>query len=100
MAEKSAPIRLTQKDVDRLISDRSPHVRAQTSAKIAAQFDDHALSAAERKIAEDIFRMVVKDTEVLVREALSAHLKTTLDLPHDVFLSKPDRCVFFRHRTP
>ncbi len=87
MAEKSAPIRLTQKDVDRLISDRSPHARAQTSAKIAAQFDDHALSAAERKIAEDIFRMVVKDTEVLVREALSAHLKTTLDLPHDVALA-------------
>ena len=87
MAEKSAPIRLTQKDVDRLISDRSPRARAQTSAKIAAQFDDHALSAAERKIAEDIFRMLVKDTEVLVREALSAHLKTTLDLPHDVALA-------------
>ncbi len=87
MTEKSTPIRLTQKDVDRLISDRSPHTRAQTSAKIAAQFDAHELSATERKIAEDIFRMVVKDTEVMVREALSVHLKSTPDLPHDVALA-------------
>ncbi len=87
MTEKSAPIRLTQKDVDRLISDRSPHARAQTSAKIAAQFDAHELSAAERKLAEDIFRMVVKATEVRVREALSVHLKSTPDLPHDVALA-------------
>ncbi len=87
MTEKSAPIRLTQKDVDWLISDRSPQVRAQTSAKIAVQFDAHELSAAEREIAADIFRMVVKDTEVLVREALSVHLKSTPDLPHDVALT-------------
>ncbi len=87
MTEKSAPIRLTQKDVDWLISDRSPQVRAQTSAKIAAQFDAHELSAAEREIAADIFRMVVKDTEILVREALSVHLKSTPDLPHDVALT-------------
>ncbi len=87
MTEKSTPIRLTQKDVDRLISDSSPHARAQTSAKIAAQFDARELSATERKIAEDIFRMVVKDTEVMVREALSVHLKSTPDLPHDVALA-------------
>ncbi len=87
MTEKSALNRLTQEDVDRLISDRSPHARAQTSAKIAAQFDAHELSAAEREIAADIFRMVVKDTEVLVREALSVHLKSTPDLPHDVALA-------------
>ena len=87
MTGKTAPIRLTQKDIDRLISDRSPRARAQTSAKIAAQFDAHELSAAEREIAADIFRMVVKDTEVLVREALSVHLKSTPDLPHDVALA-------------
>ena len=45
------------------------------------------MSPAEREIAEDIFRIVVKDTETLVREALSAHLKSSPDLPHDVALA-------------
>ncbi|MEE9209235.1 MAG: DUF2336 domain-containing protein, partial [Kiloniellales bacterium] len=46
-----------------------------------------ALSPSERRIAEDIFRTLVRDTEVLVREALAAHLKSTPDLPHDVALA-------------
>ena len=87
MTEQDIPIRLTQDDVDRLMADRSPHTRAATSAKIAAQFDAHELSPAEREIAQDIFRVLAKDTEVLVRESLSAHLKATPDLPHDVALA-------------
>ncbi len=87
MTEKPRPERLTQADVARLLSGSSPQVRAQTTAKIAAQFDAAALSSAERAIAEDIFRALVKDTEVLVREALATHLKATPDLPHDVALA-------------
>lgn len=87
MTEKPRPERLTQADVARLLSDSSPRTRAQTTAKIAAQFNAAALSPAERAIAEDIFRALVKDTEVLVREALAAHLKSTPDLPHDVALA-------------
>ena len=87
MTEKTRPERLTQADVSRLLSDSSPRTRAQTTAKIAAQFDAATLSEAERRIAKDIFRVLVQDTEVLVREALSAHLKATLELPHDVALA-------------
>ncbi len=87
MTEKSKSKRLTQADVARLMSDSSPQIRAQTTAKIAAEFDAASLSEAERRIAEDIFRTLVKDTEVLVREALSAHLKSTLELPHDVAIA-------------
>lgn len=87
MTVKAKPERLTQADVARLLSDSSPQARAQTTAKIAAQFDAAILSPAERAIAEDIFRALVKDTEVLVREALATHLKSTPDLPHDVALA-------------
>jgi uncharacterized protein (DUF2336 family) len=87
MTEKTEPARLTQADVTRLLNDSSPRVRAQTTAKIAAEFDAAALSEAERRIAEDIFRALVRDTEVLVREALAAHLKSTPELPHDVALA-------------
>ena len=87
MTEKNKPERLTQADVARLLNDSSPRARAQTTAKIAAEFDAASLSEAERQIAEQIFRTLVKDTEVLVREALSAHLKSTPELPHDVALA-------------
>jgi uncharacterized protein (DUF2336 family) len=87
MTENTMPKRLTHADVTRLLSDSSPQSRALTTAKIAAEFDAAALSEAERRIAEDIFRSLVKDTEVLVREALAAHLKSTPELPHDVALA-------------
>ncbi len=87
MTEKTRPERLTPADVSRLLSDASPRNRAHTTAKIAAQFDAAELSQAERRIAEDIFRVLVEDTEVLVREALAAHLKATPELPHDVALA-------------
>ena len=79
--------RLSQADISRLLSDPSPRTRAETTSRIAAQFDARALSPSERRIAEDIFRTLVRDTEVLVREALAAHLKSTPDLPHDVALA-------------
>jgi len=84
MSKKPVPPRLTQADVAKLLANPSAPIRAKTTAKIAAQFDAQQLSPTERKIAEDIFRVLVKDAEVLVREALSAQLKATPDLPHDV----------------
>lgn len=85
---KTQPVhRLTKEDVARLLANPSPETRAATSAKIAAQFGARELTEAERKIAEDIFRLLVQDIEVRVREALSTHLKSTPDLPHDVALS-------------
>ncbi len=87
MTDTPAAERLTHTDVERLLTDPSPRTRARTTAKIAAQFDARTLSPAERRIAEDIFRALVKDTGILVREALAAHLKSTPDLPHDVALA-------------
>ncbi|HEY9549740.1 MAG TPA: hypothetical protein VIR45_09585, partial [Kiloniellaceae bacterium] len=68
------------------MADPSPDVRAETTAKIAAQYDRKypRMTEVERTLAEDIFRRLVADAEVLVRQALAANLKTTADLPHDL----------------
>ena len=68
------------------MADPSPSARAETTSKIAAQYDRKhpRMSAAERKLAEDIFRRLAADAEILVREALAANLKSTPDLPHDL----------------
>ena len=84
MIDKPVSIRLTQDDVAKLMANPSAEMRAETTAKIAKQFEGEALSPAERQIAEYIFRKLVKDVEVRVREALAAHLKNSPDLPHDV----------------
>jgi uncharacterized protein (DUF2336 family) len=78
---------LSQNDVARLTADTSPAVRAEMAAKVAAQFDQQKFGEAERQIAEDIFRVLLQDAEVRVREALATHLKSSSDLPHDVALA-------------
>ncbi|HEC90783.1 MAG TPA: DUF2336 domain-containing protein, partial [Alphaproteobacteria bacterium] len=75
---------LSEKDVQRLLTDPSVETRAATAAKIAADFDPGALSDKERQMAEEIFRVMVKDAEVRVREALADNLKENAAVPHDV----------------
>lgn len=78
---------LSQDDVVRLLTDPSGAARAATAAKIAVDFDRGGLGPAERKIAEEIFRLMVRDAEVRVREALAQNLKRSRDLPHEVALA-------------
>lgn len=87
MTDQDVSMQLTKEDVNRLMADPSAEVRAQTTAKIASQFEISVLSPAERQIAEDIFRQLIKDVEVRVREAMAAHLKNSPDLPRDVALA-------------
>ena len=75
---------LTKADVNRLLSDPSGTARAETAAKIAHQFAHTSLSQGERQIAEQIIRIMVRDAEIRVREALSVNLKDCDDLPPDV----------------
>jgi len=78
---------LTKDDVARLLSDPSPNSRNDLAAKIAHQFDSTALSDSERKLAEDIIRVMVRDTVVRVRQTLADNLKASPSLPRDIALS-------------
>ncbi|MGE5506283.1 MAG: DUF2336 domain-containing protein [Actinomycetota bacterium] len=74
--------KLKEEDVARLLANPSGDTRAEIAEKIAGQHP--SLSAAERKLAEDILRLMVKDAEVRVRQALSRQLKENPVVPHDV----------------
>ena len=78
---------LSQDDVVRLLTDPSGTARAAAAAKIAADFGQGGMGPAERKIAEEIFRLMVRDAEVRVREALAQNLKRSRDVPHEVILA-------------
>lgn len=75
---------LTKDDVERLMSNPSGEARADTAAKIATDFGGGTLTESERRLAEEIFRLMVKDAEVRVREALAHNLKENPAVPHDV----------------
>lgn len=87
MAEEHVTGELSEADVQRLLSDTSAETRIATSTKIASQYGSDSLSEEERRIAEDIFRALVKDAEIRVRQALTAHLKSSTLVPRDVALS-------------
>jgi uncharacterized protein (DUF2336 family) len=78
---------LTEEDVTKLLTERSGESRAEAAAKIAVGFGQASLSERERHLAEEIFRVMVKDAEVRVREALSQNLKENPLVPHDVALT-------------
>ena len=65
---------LSQQDVTRLLGHPSGKTRAATAAKIARDFSSERLGPLERQLALEIFRIMVKDAEVRVREALALHL--------------------------
>lgn len=77
--------KLNEEDVAKLLANPSADIRAEIAEKIAGQHP--SLSDQQRKLAEDIFRLMVKDAEVRVREALSRQLKENPSVPHDVAAS-------------
>ena len=78
---------LTKADVSRLLANPSGMARAEAAAKIARQFDQQIYSPKEKKLAEEIIRMMAKDAEQRVREALANHLKECDELPRDIALA-------------
>jgi len=77
---------LTAVDVEKLLADPSPQSRSETAVKVASSFGP-TLGDTERGIAEEIFRIMAKDAETRVREALADCLKDNPSIPKDVALS-------------
>ncbi len=71
-------------DVKRLLTDPSVETRAETAAKVAGEFGMGSLSAGEREIAQEIFRVMAKDVELLVRETLSESIRDIPDVSSDI----------------
>lgn len=80
----STPPSLTHEDVAKLLAEPSTETRAATAEKVGSIFAAGDLSDSEKTLAQDIFRAMVKDAEVRVREALAQTLKENPDLPRDV----------------
>jgi len=76
-------VKLTSDTVTMLMADSSVEMRAEAARQVAGSLDER-LTGKEREIAEEIFRLMLRDAEMQVRSALSDSLKNNELVPHDV----------------
>lgn len=77
---------LSHEDVTALLNDTLPESRAAVAAKVAAGYSTGQFRESELLIAEQIFRLLLRDTEVQVRAALAEGLKHNDHAPRDIIV--------------
>ncbi len=80
----SGVLTLSEEDVNRLLRDTTSDTRIDMTDRIAGAYSRTSLSQQENMIAEQIFRLLLRDTEVRVRAALAEHVKASTIIPHDI----------------
>ena len=85
MAEN--PEKITLEDVARLIEDKSSGAKIEVANKIARQYKSKGFTPEQLRLAEQIFRLLLRDAEVYVRKILSENLKDINNVPKDVVLN-------------
>lgn len=77
---------LSQRDVERLLSDDSPESRNDVLEKISVGYNGNELQGRAREIAEQVFRLMMKDVALRVRQNLSDRIKSNPSVPRDIIL--------------
>jgi uncharacterized protein (DUF2336 family) len=77
---------LTQMDVERLLNDDSSDSRSAVLDKISSSYNAEHFKGRERDIAEQIFRLLMKDVALRVREKLADRIKRNAIVPRDIVL--------------
>jgi uncharacterized protein (DUF2336 family) len=78
---------LSNDDVLRLLEDRSPETLVEVTGKIAGAYSRAPMNPRESEAAEQIFRLLLRDTEISVRAGLSEHVKASKHLPRDIVMT-------------
>jgi uncharacterized protein (DUF2336 family) len=73
-----------ENEVQKLINKPTADVRSEITKKIADYYTQNVFTEQERKIAEDVIRLLAHDSEVRIRKILSNNLKKNNHIPHDV----------------
>jgi hypothetical protein len=85
---KSAKVlKLSAEDVKKLLTpDTRGDARLEVTEKIAANYAGDSFDPNASLIAEQIFRLLVRDTEVKVRTMMAERLKSSTALPRDIVM--------------
>lgn len=84
--DDSHGFRLSSYDVEMLMRDNSPRARTDILSKVARQYRVQHFSDHELMLAEQIFRILMKDVELAVRRQLAEEVKDMDTVPRDIIL--------------
>lgn len=89
MSTDAAPgaLALSPEDVHRLLHDKSADTRIDMTGRIGSNYNGAQLTARELMVAEQIFRLLLRDTEQRVRESLAQYVKDSPTIPRDIVLT-------------
>lgn len=87
--KKNAPKRafLSDADVTRLMSETSSETRIDVLDKIAGAYHTEGFTPKEIALAEQIFRLMLRDTETKVRARLAENVRSNPNIPRDIVLN-------------
>lgn len=80
-------VNITPEDIQALVKEPSAAMRGRIADKISTGFNTGLFSDVENSLAIEIFRLLLRDTELRVRKALSEQLKDNINVPHDVIFA-------------
>ncbi len=75
---------ITREDIEMLVREPSPAMRQRICEKVADGYHSGLYSDSETKLANEIFRLLVKDTEMKVRSVIAQSLQSNMQVPHDI----------------
>ena len=78
---------LSSADIERLLTDHTPELRLSMSGKLTHAYQGATFDVGQSEVAEQIFRLLARDTEVKVRAALSEQLKQSGQIPRDIVMT-------------
>jgi uncharacterized protein (DUF2336 family) len=80
----SSTMNITREDIALLVREPSPAMRTRICEKISEGYNSGRYSDSETKLANEIFRLLLKDTEMKVRLLIADALKSNMQVPHDI----------------
>lgn len=82
--DRSLNMNLTRHDIELLVREPSAAMRSRIAQKIAVGYVSGSFNETELGLANEIFRLLLKDTEIRVRKLLAEELKHSMQVPHDI----------------
>jgi uncharacterized protein (DUF2336 family) len=82
--ETPSALALSAEDVERLLKDSTAGTRIDMTGKITAAYNNNVLTPSEVLVAEQIFRLLLRDTEIRVRATLAENVKDSRHIPRDI----------------
>lgn len=77
-------MKITREDIELLVREPSAAMRSRIAEKISKGYGSGGFTESETNLANEIFRLLVRDTEIKVRKLIAEELKHAHNVPHDI----------------